>query len=162
MTTVPDEISSHLSQTKYEYKIDRQSWKIFQKKNDGLTETYYWFLIWILLNTLSAQSIKNLLKNPFQRMLKNIKTILLLLSLKPQSDRRFTFKNFSKSEITREILRLDCSKGSHDSRIPTKFIKTHCDIFTEILYYAFDRSLKLGVFPETMKFADITPPYKKR
>ena len=78
-----------------------------------------------------------------------------------RSDRRFTFEKILKSEITVETFKFGCSKLSQISNIPTKLIKANCAIYTENLYYEFNRSLDLGVRTENRKFADITPAYKK-
>ena len=56
--------------------------------------------------------------------------------------KQFSFKYIPKSDVEREILNLDVSKASQDSDIPTKIVKMNTDIFAEVLYYVFNRSLK--------------------
>ena len=41
-----------------------------------------------------------------------------------------------------EIFHFNSTRASHDSDIPTKLIKTNCDVFTDTLYYEFNRSLE--------------------
>ena len=66
-----------------------------------------------------------------------------------------------KPDIKKEILNLDVSKASQDSDIPTKIIKVNADIFAEVLYNVFNRSLEVGEFPSAMKLANLTPVHKK-
>ena len=76
-------------------------------------------------------------------------------------DRRFSFKEITKSEINLEILNLDSSKACQESDLPTKIIKANSDIFTEVIHKELSRSLEIGNFPCTMKLANVTPVYKK-
>ena len=46
----------------------------------------------------------------------------------------FTFQTISRSDIKKEILRLDNSKAIQESDIPTKIIKQNAEIFTEYLF----------------------------
>ena len=71
------------------------------------------------------------------------------------------FKLFSKSGIKKDILNLDNSKAFQESDISTKVIKVNSDIFVDILYEVFNRSLEVGTFPSIMKLAKVTPVYKK-
>ena len=67
----------------------------------------------------------------------------------------------TKSEIYKEILNLGISKASQDSDIPTKIVKANADIFTEISFIEFERSLEIDNFPTSMKLANVTPVHKK-
>ena len=53
------------------------------------------------------------------------------------------------------------TKAAQDSDIPTKVIKDNIDISTPILPEEFSKSLALGMFPSSMKLANITPVFKK-
>ena len=75
--------------------------------------------------------------------------------------KQFSFEYIPKSDIKKEILNLDVSKASQDSDIPTKIIKVNADIFADVLYNVFNRSLEVGEFPSAMKLANVTPVYKK-
>ena len=75
--------------------------------------------------------------------------------------KQFSFQPFSKSEIKKEILNLDNTKACQESHIPTKVIKPNSDMFADILYEVFNRSLEVGTFPSSMKLANITLVYKK-
>ena len=74
---------------------------------------------------------------------------------------QFSFRPITKSEIYKEILNLDISKASQDSDIATKIVKANADIFTEILFTEFERSLEIDDFPTSMKLANVTPVHKK-
>ena len=65
-----------------------------------------------------------------------------------------------QSDVKRETLNLDVSKGSQD--LPTKIRKINADIFAEVLYDVFKRSLEVGAFPSGMQMANVTPVHKKR
>ena len=59
------------------------------------------------------------------------------------------------------VLTLQSSKAFQDSDIPTKVAKSNLDIFTDALYFEFNRSLETSVFPPSMKLANVTPVHKK-
>ena len=50
---------------------------------------------------------------------------------------------------------------AQDCDIATKVIKDNVDIFTPILLEVFNKSSVLGMFPSSMKLANITPVFKK-
>ena len=76
-------------------------------------------------------------------------------------NKQFSFEYVPNSDIKKEILNLDVSKASQDSDVPTKIIKVNADIFAEVLYNVFNRSLEVGEFPAAMKLANLTPEHKK-
>ena len=59
------------------------------------------------------------------------------------------------------VLTLHSSKAFQDSDIPTKVVKSNLDIFTDALYYGFNRSLETKIFPPSIKLANVTPVHKK-
>ena len=75
--------------------------------------------------------------------------------------KKFSFEYIPKSNVKKEILNLDVSKASQDSDVPTKIIKMNADIFAEVLYNVFNRSLEVGEFPSGMKLASVTHAHKK-
>ena len=54
----------------------------------------------------------------------------------------FTFQTISRSDIKKEILRLNNSKAIQESDMPTKIIKQNVNIFTEYLFDEFEKSLE--------------------
>ena len=59
----------------------------------------------------------------------------------------FLLKTISKKDIEKEILNLNVVKASQDSDIPTKIIKKNSDIFFDILFKEFSKSLEICKFP---------------
>ena len=76
-------------------------------------------------------------------------------------NKTFTFQTISRSDIKKEILRLDNSKAIQESDIPTKIIKQNVDIFTEYLFHEFEKSLEKSEYTSPFEFADITPVHRK-
>ena len=60
-----------------------------------------------------------------------------------------------------KLNKLDSSKSSPNSDIPTKVIEDNIDICTPILHQEFTKSFELGKCPSEMKLADVTPVFKK-
>ena len=72
----------------------------------------------------------------------------------------FLLKTISKKDIEKEILNLNVVKASQDSDIPTKIIKKNSDIFSDILFKEFNKSLAICNFPSCLKMANVST--KKR
>ena len=70
-------------------------------------------------------------------------------------------KTISKKDIKKEILNLNVTKASYNSDVPTKTIKKNSDIFSDILFKKFNKSLEICKFPSCLKMANVTPVYKK-
>ena len=80
---------------------------------------------------------------------------------KKNLNKTFTFQTISRSDIKKDILRLDNSKAIQKSDIPTKRVKQNVDIFTEYLFHEFEISLEKSEYPSPFKFADITSVHQK-
>ena len=81
----------------------------------------------------SEDTLENLVikyKNPSIRAIPN-KSLNTLFSL----------ETVSKKDIEKLILNLNAGKPSQDSDIPTKIIKKNSDIFSDILFKEFNKSL---------------------
>ena len=68
----------------------------------------------------------------------------------------FLLKTISKKDIEKEILNLNVVKASQDSDIPTKIIKKNSDIFFDILFKEFNKSLAICKFPSCLKMANVS------
>ena len=102
------------------------------------------------------------IEDPVLRVTEQCKNHPSILAINSKFMRKqFSFQPFPKSKIKKKILNLDNSKACQESDILTKVIKANSDIFADILYEVFNRSLKVGTFPSSMKLADVTPVYKK-
>ena len=70
---------------------------------------------------------------------------------------KFSFCHTTIDNIYNEIKALNSLKSSPKDSIPSKIINVNCDIFGEKLFTDFDP----GLFPSNLKYADVTPVYKK-
>ena len=73
----------------------------------------------------------------------------------------FCFSNITHTEIKKELNKLDFSKSSPNSYIPTKIVKDNIDIFIPILHQEFTKSLELGKCLCEIKLVDVPPVLKK-
>ena len=73
----------------------------------------------------------------------------------------FSFSKVNHEEIVKEIKNLDTSKASQVSDIPTKIIKTNCDIFSNFIHSSYNKTIEKSEFPRALKLADVTPIFKK-
>ena len=108
---------------------------------------------------LSLNSAKS--EDPLENLItkhKNHPSIRAILDKSPTS---FSLKTFSKKDIEKEILNLNVVKASQDSDIPTIIIKKDSDIFSNILFKEFNKSLEICKFPSCLKMGSVTPVYKK-
>ena len=90
---------------------------------------------------------------------KNHPSIRAILDKFPNTS--FSLKAIYKKDIEKDILNLSVAKASQDSDIPTKIIKKNSDIFSDILFKEFNKSLEICKYPFCMKMANVTPVYKK-
>ena len=84
-----------------------------------------------------------------------------LIKCQYENNSTFCFSNVTHTVIEKELNKLDSSKPSPNSHIPTKKVKDNIDIFTPILRQEFNKSLELGKCPSEMKLTDVTPVFKK-
>ena len=73
----------------------------------------------------------------------------------------FNFIEVDQKKIEKEMLKLDVNKVLQSSDIQIKGLKENSDIFSNFLCNSFNNSIKLSTFSEILKYADITPLYKK-
>ena len=69
----------------------------------------------------------------------------------------FYFRELEKEEIQKKIHNLNNNnnnKASQHSYIPTKIVKSNCDIFSEFLNEGINSSIKFSLFPSSFKTAD--------
>ena len=102
------------------------------------------------------------IEDPILRIIEQYKNHPSVFAISEQKlNKHFPFEYIPKSGIKKESLNLDVSKASQDSDIPTKIIKVNADIFAEVLYNVFNRSLEVREFTSGMKLANMTPVHKK-
>ena len=64
-------------------------------------------------------------------------------------------------EVSDYLLSLERNKACGFDNVPAQLLKDAADVIANPLAYIFNQSLSLGVFPEMMKVAKVTPIYKK-
>ena len=73
----------------------------------------------------------------------------------------FTFSKVNETQIKTEILELNPKKSAGFVEIPSKIIKDSIKILTSPLTNLFNTSVIESVFPSDLKYANVTPLYKK-
>ena len=73
----------------------------------------------------------------------------------------FYFHPTEFESIIQEILVLDTSNASPKDSIPPKIIKDNCDILSYKLLYDFNFSVTSVMYPDNLKYADVSPAFKK-
>ena len=103
------------------------------------------------------------IEDPILRIIEQYKNYPSIVAINEKKfNKQFFFKYIPQSDVEREKnLKLYVSKASQDSDIPTKIIKMNADIFAEVLYNVFNRSLEIGEFPSGMKLVNVTPVHEK-
>ena len=96
------------------------------------------------------------MSDPVIKSVEKFKTILVSrLSIDT-----FSFSKVNHEEIVKEIKNLDTSKASQVSDIPTKIIKTNCDIFSNFIHSSYNKTIEKSEF-RSLKLADVTSIFKK-
>ena len=73
----------------------------------------------------------------------------------------FSFAPVDKDVIANEIKNLNTRKAAPQDDIPVKILKLYNDIFSQYLSQIFNESIEAANFPHELKYADVTPVYKK-
>ena len=135
--------------------------------NDKIAETFNNFFTRAVSNLnippFVDQSVEiEHIEDPILSIIERYKNHPSIVAIKEKNlNKQFSFEYIPKSDVKREILNLDVSKASQDSDILTKIIKINADIFAEVFYNVFNRSLQVSEFPSGMKLAKVTPVHKK-
>ena len=74
-------------------------------------------------------------------------------------DRKLLLQEIRKSEINQENKSFDGAMACQVSDLPIKIIEENCDIFPEVICKEFNKDLKVGNFPCTMKLTNIIPAF---
>ena len=73
----------------------------------------------------------------------------------------FSFVPVDRDVIAKEIKNLDIKNAASQDDIPVKILKLNNDIFSQYLSQIFNESNEGANFLNELKYADITPVYKK-
>ena len=76
-------------------------------------------------------------------------------------EQTFSFSRITQSAVVKEISTLCDSTACSKDNIPSKIIKENIDLFSVKLSNDINESIDKTLFPSNLKFADITPAYKK-
>ena len=71
------------------------------------------------------------------------------------------FVPVDKGVIAKEIKKLNTKKAAPQDDIPVKILKLNNDIFSQYLSQIFNESIEAANFPNELKYADVSPVYKK-
>ena len=71
------------------------------------------------------------------------------------------FSQVERDEIMKEINRLNVSKATQSTDIPTKLIIVNSDIFGDFIFENYNNCISSFTFPSYLKNAIITPAHKK-
>ena len=102
------------------------------------------------------------IEDPILRIIKQYENHPSIVAINEKNlNKPFSFDYIPRSDVEREMLDLVVSKASQDSDVTTKIIKMNADIFAEVLYKVFNRTLEVGEFPSGMRLANVTAVDKK-
>ena len=74
---------------------------------------------------------------------------------------KISFQRSDFGKVEKEILKLDKTKASQKTNIPTRIIKENIYIFAHFLCTSINSAIKSSSFPSSLKLADVTPVNKK-
>ena len=61
----------------------------------------------------------------------------------------------------KRLKKLDCTKASQDTDIPSSIIKENADIFANFLYFSYNKAVSDCEFPKSFKNANVLSIYTK-
>ena len=73
----------------------------------------------------------------------------------------FSFKNFQKEEILKELNNLNINKAAQNTDIPTKIIKENSDIFGDFIFSNLNCCINTSSYQSLLKRKDVTPVHEK-
>ena len=110
----------------------------------------------------SNNSVKGNIKDPVSKAILKYKNHPSILAIQKYSkNKTFHFKEVNFGEVEKEILKLDKTKASQKTDIPTRIIKENIDIFSDFLCTSMNSAIKSSSFLSSLKLADVTPVHKK-
>ena len=110
----------------------------------------------------SNNSVTGNIKDPVSKAILKYKNHPSILAIQKYSkNKTFHFKEVNFGEVEKEILKLDKTKASQKTDIPTRIIKENIDIFADFLCTSINSAIKSSSFLSSLKLADVTPVHKK-
>ena len=111
---------------------------------------------------LTVNSVET--NDPIVNIIEGFKTHPSIKSIKKHATRlcnRFSFKQITYEDIHKETRKLDCTKASEDTDMPSNIIKENADIFANFFYFNYNKAVSDCEFPTSFKNANVSPIYKK-
>ena len=108
----------------------------------------------MLTDTISNDSISNIIEK-----YKNHPIVINIKENITQSS--FSVREISLTEISNELININCKKSTTHNNIPPKVLKDTVGICSSVLHKLINSAIKDCVFPNKLKLADITPIFKK-
>ena len=87
---------------------------------------------------------------------------IILINQKIGNQNKFSSEPVALSDIVKEINDINLNKSSSKDSIPPKMLKISSEATANILQKLLNDSLETGMFPDSLKLADITPVLKKK
>ena len=78
-----------------------------------------------------------------------------------EADSSFNFHAISDEDMEKQLFYTNTSKSFQVNNIYPKIFKENRDIFSDILSNDFNNSISKAKFPDNLKYADVTPAFKK-
>ena len=128
------------------------------------------------LNTYFADAVKNLdikgFQNDYQpdenlsyieNYIKKFKNHPSIIKINENNltNEVFSFSPANRINIIEEIGKLNINKPTTENNIPAKFLKENMNVCAPFLTNAYNNALTENKFPHDLKYADMTPGYKK-
>ena len=82
--------------------------------------------------------------------------------IKNKNQTQFSFTVVEYDDILKKVKKLNTSKASQQSDIPTKILRENDEFFAKFFHENFNLCINVDIFPSDLKIADVTPAYKKK
>ena len=85
-----------------------------------------------------------------------------IIMIKSKNNTHFSFTPVEYDDILKKVQKLNTSKASQQSDIPTKILRENDKFFARFFHENINLCLNHDIFPSDLKIADVTPAYKKK
>ena len=85
-----------------------------------------------------------------------------IIMIKNKNKTQFSFTMVEYDDILKKVKKLNTSKASQQSDIPTKILRENDEFFARFFHENFNLCIDVDIFPSDLKIADVTPAYKKK
>ena len=82
--------------------------------------------------------------------------------IKNKNKTQFSFTVVEYDDILKKVKKLNTSKATKQSDIPTKILRENNEFFARFFHENFNLCIDVDIFPSDLKIADVTPAYKKK